>query len=87
MRALGQLPLALSGLTALFGMGKGEPRRYRHQKLRVLLLLIFLIVNNKLKKDTRRDVSKAYEQLVSLGFDITAYAPMTYQRSNLLRLL
>ena len=26
LRALGQLPSALSGLTALFGMGKGEPR-------------------------------------------------------------
>lgn len=26
LRALGQLPLAQSGLTALFGMGKGEPR-------------------------------------------------------------
>ena len=49
-------------------------------------LLIFDL-NNKLKKDTRRDWLKAYEQLVSLDFDITAYTSVTYQRSSLLRFL
>ncbi len=44
-------------------------------------------MNNKLKKDTRRDFLKAYEQLVSLGFDIAAFTPVTYQRNSLLRLL
>ena len=31
-QALGQLPLAQPGLTSLFGMGRGEPRRHRHHK-------------------------------------------------------
>ena len=26
------VPSALTGLTALFGMGRGEPRRYNHLK-------------------------------------------------------
>ena len=26
------VPSALAGLTALFGMGRGEPRRYNHLK-------------------------------------------------------
>jgi hypothetical protein len=33
LHPLGALPLALPGLTALFGMGRGDPRRYRHHKL------------------------------------------------------
>ena len=32
LRALGQLPSAQPGLTTLFGMGRGGPRRYRHHK-------------------------------------------------------
>jgi hypothetical protein len=32
LRALGQLPSAQPGLTTLFGMGRGEPRRNRHHK-------------------------------------------------------
>ena len=31
-RALGQVPSAQAGLTSLFGMGRGDPRRYRHHK-------------------------------------------------------
>ena len=30
--ALGAVPSALAGLTTLFGMGKGDPRRYGHQQ-------------------------------------------------------
>jgi hypothetical protein len=30
---------------------------------------------------------KAYEQLVLLGFDVTTFTPIAYQRSRLLRLL
>ncbi len=29
----GEVPLALPGLTALFGMGRGDPRRYSHLKI------------------------------------------------------
>ena len=28
-----QVPSALAGLTALFGMGRGDPRRYSHLKI------------------------------------------------------
>jgi hypothetical protein len=31
-RALGQVPSAQAGLTSLFGMGRGDPRRNRHHK-------------------------------------------------------
>ena len=31
-RALDQVPSAQAGLTSLFGMGRGDPRRYRHHK-------------------------------------------------------
>ncbi len=31
-QALDQLPSARPGLTTLFGMGKGAPRRHRHHK-------------------------------------------------------
>ena len=31
-RALGQVPSALAGLTSLFGMGRGDPRRNRRHK-------------------------------------------------------
>ena len=43
-QALGQLPLALTGLTSLFGMGRGDPRRHRHQKLLIFdfRLMIFI---------------------------------------------
>ena len=41
-RALDQVPSALAGLTSLFGMGRGDPRRYRHHK----------VVITYLKKDT-----------------------------------
>ena len=31
-RALGQVPSAQAGLTSLFGMGRGDPRRKRRHK-------------------------------------------------------
>jgi hypothetical protein len=34
------VPSAQAGLTTLFGMGRGGPRRYSHQK--VLNILVFL---------------------------------------------
>jgi hypothetical protein len=37
-----QVPSALAGLTSLFGMGRGDPRRYSH--LKVLGLSAFLLI-------------------------------------------
>jgi hypothetical protein len=35
-QALGQLPSAQPGLTSLFGMGRGAPRRHRHHKVIII---------------------------------------------------
>ena len=37
------VPSALAGLTSLFGMGRGDPRRYSH--LKVLSLQLVLVVD------------------------------------------
>ena len=34
------VPSALTGLTSLFGMGRGDPRRYSHLKIFVMSLTI-----------------------------------------------
>ena len=39
------VPSALVGLTALFGMGRGDPHRYSHLKLLQVLVLLFEPVN------------------------------------------
>jgi hypothetical protein len=39
------VPSALAGLTALFGMGRGDPRRYSHHKvLMIVLAIIYWLV-------------------------------------------
>ena len=77
-------------------MGRGEhPRQNHHKKVS--------LNDNKLtywKIEVRRESIeppginrmivkkiKAYEQLVLLGFAITSFTPVAYQRSSLLRLL
>ena len=37
------VPSALVGLTALFGMGRGDPHRYSHLKVLTVIHLIFVI--------------------------------------------
>ena len=44
LRALGQLPSAQPGLTTLFGMGRGGPRRYRHHKVNAELRMMNCII-------------------------------------------
>ncbi len=37
------VPSALVGLTALFGMGRGDPHRYSHLKLFTVILMMYVI--------------------------------------------
>lgn len=70
-----QVPSALTGLTSLFGMERGDPRRIRHPNpMKFLNKNIYQLV-------------ETYEKLVLLGYDITAFTPIAYQRRNLQRLL
>ena len=85
-------------LTSLFGMGRGEhPRKNHHKKVAERLTLkaqrplAFCVVrfafgiimsywegcNTELKK------IKAYGQLVLLGFTVTSFTPIAYQRHSL----
>ena len=72
-------------LTSLFGMGRGEhPRQNHHKNLKALQLFNKLtywgaVIKNVIKK------FKAYGQLVLLGFGVTTFTPVAYQRSSLLR--
>ena len=67
-------------LTSLFGMGRGEhPRQNHHKK-------VIRRANNKLHIGSVRKVFKkikAYGQLVLLGFDVTTFTPVAYQRHSL----
>ena len=73
----------MRGLTSLFGMGRGEhPRQNHHKILRLFRLIIYILgivvfrYQNKIK---------AYGQLVLLGFDVTTFTPVAYQRRSLRR--
>jgi hypothetical protein len=79
----------MRGLTSLFGMGRGEhPRQNHHKSIRRLIAAFATFVNimtyrevvirlNFLKK------IKAYGQLVLLGFTVTSFTPVAYQRHSL----
>ena len=67
----------MQGLTSLFGMGRGVHLIYNHQKYRDRS--INFDINQTYKKGMRKD----FGLLVLLGFDITAFTPVTYQGRNL----
>jgi hypothetical protein len=78
----------MRGLTALFGMGRGEhPRNKHHKKLKLLYIpllegikeankVILKSVNNIIK-------NKANGQLVLLDFVVTNFTSIAYQRGSL----
>ena len=53
-RALDQVPSALAGLTSLFGMGRGDPRRYRRHKTFLFSGYLFLAGN----KEQNQNINK-----------------------------
>jgi hypothetical protein len=68
----------MRGLTSLFGMGRGEhPRQNHHKSLNNITYWEVVIRGNLLKK------IKAYGQLVLLGFTVTSFRPVAYQRHSL----
>ena len=74
----GAVPSAMRGLTSLFGMGRGEhPRQNHHKILNNITYWEVVIRGNLLKK------IKAYGQLVLLGFTVTSFRPVAYQRHRL----
>ena len=93
------VPSAMRGLTSLFGMGRGEhPRQYHHKIFSHCLLdynnidisgTIDLVLTNMILKKlvliypSRVNKVKAYVQLVLLGFDVTTFTPVAYQRHRL----
>ena len=68
----------MQGLTSLFGMGRGVHLIYNHQKYRDRSMFSTLIRHTR-KKAMRKD----FGLLVLLGFDITAFTPVTYRGRNL----
>src|SRR5690606_12472439 len=102
------VPSALAGLTALFGMGRGRHRRYRHLNI---VTGVILYIHNLLNRcmhpvcmthrwnvTTYKGIDKKYNKwdsgssgaesfglLVPLGYGISTFTPVAYQRSNLLR--
>ena len=56
-------------------MGRGEHLLYNHQKYLQKMFNIFRHIRDFLRKD--------FGLLVLLGFDITAFTPVTYQGRNL----
>lgn len=74
------VPSALTGLTSLFGMGRGDHRRISHPKLCIFL-------THEVTNKNYISIVETYEKLVLLGCDITAFTPIAYQRRSLQRLL
>ena len=79
------VPSALAGLTALFGMGRGVPRRRSRPKSCPLLrgIVFYVVACERSRKpgSCRGSVGP----LVLLGFGVTAFTPAAYQRGSLPR--
>ena len=80
--------MAMRGLTSLFGKGRGEHPRKNHHKNFISLSLYDSYLNKVHIGKLQHLVSvikkiKAYGQLVLLGFDVTTFTPVAYQRHSL----
>ena len=77
-----RVPSAIRGLTSLFGMGRGEhPWKNHHKKVNITRSN-----KNKIywKTNNQSNIkNKAYGQLVLLGFVVTNFTPIAYQRHSL----
>src|SRR5690606_31423567 len=81
---------ALAGLTALFGMGRGRHRRYRHLNIVTGLKNTHTYWQHAagikyIKEDSGSSGAESFGLLVPLGYGISTCTPVAYQRSNLLR--
>src|SRR5690606_41380207 len=95
------VPSALAGLSALFGRGRGRHRRYRHLNIVTGCILYIRnlpigsmhpalmtykgIEKKYIKEDSGSSGAESFGLLVPLGYGISTFTPVAYQRSNLLR--
>ena len=91
------VPSARPGLTSLFGMGRGVPRRCNHRNLSARLLPRMGLTYSWKKKSPQPHSLRTFPallfpshresfgQLVPLGFDIAAFTPAAYRRRRLQR--
>ena len=83
------VPSARSGLTSLFGMGRGVPRRYNHRNLSPACRLYGIDKSLEgIKPDGLclfAEKSESVGRLVPLGFGIAAFTPAAYRRRSLQR--
>ena len=81
------VPSARSGLTSLFGMGRGVPRRCNHRNLSPALRAVMGLTDWEESSPTGfclfTEVRESIGRLVPLGFDIAAFTPAAYQRHRL----
>src|SRR5690606_19102675 len=75
------IPSALTGLTSLFGMGRGGHRRYRH--LNTFMTIIRRKQSEKGEKATASLREKALGLLVPLSCDVSTSIPAAYQPRSL----
>ena len=76
------VPSARTGLTSLFGMGRGDPRRYNHPKYGYWTKEKHCIAISSLKVSATL-FPESFGQLVLLGFDVATFTPAAYQRHRL----
>ena len=64
-----------------------EPRRYSHLNLCYIVYVITWLEETHFKKNVQGyfPAPESFGQLVPLGFDITAFTPVAYQRRRLQR--
>jgi hypothetical protein len=79
----------MRGLTSLFGMGRGEHPRQNHHKILHYVRTIrhwriqeYNILGSRNPWQLIKKI-KAYGQLVLLGFTVTSFRPVAYQRHSL----
>src|SRR5690606_558931 len=83
------IPSALAGLTALFGMGRGGHRRYRHLNTFISVRYAYRMYdiepeeNKRERKATASAAEKSVGLLVLLSFDVATFTPAAYQPRNL----
>src|SRR5690606_34272363 len=75
------IPSALAGLTALFGMGRGDHRRYRHQK--IMMTYSGRKQDGSFGEGNGSSAMKAMGLLVPLGFGVATFRPAAYRPCHL----
>ena len=73
----------MGDLTSLFGKGRGEHPRNNHHKEVTGFSGIIIYILGLLSNQKEENKIKAYGQLVLLGYAVTSFTPVAYQRHSL----